>query len=349
MTATNLALKLEPPVTAEADEPTAAVRVTNLTKRFKDFTAVNRISFHVNEGEIFGLLGPNGAGKSTTIKVICTLLKPTEGTVTVAGADVTTAPDLVRSNIGIVFQDNSLDSGLTAQENLEFHCIMYHIPRHERAERIARVLDMMDLTEFRNRIVKTYSGGMRRRLEIARGLLHRPHLLILDEPTVGLDPQTRSYIWQYVRQLREQYQTSIFMTTHYMEEAENCDRIAIMDRGAIVALDTPENLKKLVGDDQIELTTRDNPQLIRLLAERYQISAKEREGKVLFETSDSDRFVPHLMTEVSHLSNPIVIEMMHVRRPTLEDVFLKLTGRTIRDEEGAKDQQRLALRQRGRL
>ncbi len=327
----------------------ALVSVDHLVKQFGDFTAVNNISFHINEGEIFGLLGPNGAGKSTTIKMICTLQKPTSGTIQVAGTNVVTDPDQVRSSIGIVFQDTSLDSGLTAQENLDFHCMMYHIPRQERAERIARVLKMMDLTDFKDRIVKTYSGGMRRRLEIARGLLHEPHLLILDEPTVGLDPQTRSYIWEYVNQLRDEHHTSIFMTTHYMDEAENCDRIAVIDKGVIVALDTPERLKKLVGEDQIELTSRNNTALIQILAEKHQITATERDGKVVFETQDSDHFVPQLMAEVTQLPEPIGIEAMHVRRPTLEDVFLKLTGHVIREEEGDKDQRRLAMRERGRL
>jgi ABC-2 type transport system ATP-binding protein len=351
MTASSIGMS-EPVIPAtETNEPNVSplVSVSHLVKRFGNFTAVNDISFHINEGEIFGLLGPNGAGKSTTIKVICTLMKPTSGVVMVSGSSVVVSPDAVRSNIGIVFQDTSLDSGLTAQENLVFHCMMYHIPRQERAERITRVLHMMDLTEFKDRIVKQYSGGMRRRLEIARGLLHEPHLLILDEPTVGLDPQTRSYIWEYVNQLRDEHHTSIFMTTHYMDEAENCDRIAVMDKGVIVALDTPEQLKKLVGEDQVELTSRSNPQLIELLAQRYQITATERDGKVVFEARDSDHFVPHLMAEVAHLPEPIGIEMMHVRRPTLEDVFLKLTGHAIREEEGAKDERRLAQRQRGRL
>jgi len=334
---------------ASTTQTTPLISVSNLTKRFKDFTAVNNVGFQVNEGEIFGLLGPNGAGKSTIIKMICTLLKPTAGTISIAGADVIAAPDRVRSSIGIIFQDTSLDSGLTGQENLEFHCMMYHIPRQERASRIARVLELMDLAEFKDRIVKTYSGGMRRRLEIARGLLHEPRLLILDEPTVGLDPQTRSYIWEYVNYLRQEHHTSIFMTTHYMDEAENCDRIAIIDKGVIVALDTPEGLKKLVGGDQIELTTRSNARLVELLSQRYQIQAAERDGKVIFETQDAEHFVPRLLLEASQLPEPITIEMMHVRRPTLEDVFLKLTGRVIREEEGAKDQRRLTLRQRGRL
>jgi ABC-2 type transport system ATP-binding protein len=325
------------------------VSVEHLSRRFGDFTAVNDISFAVNEGEIFGFLGPNGAGKSTTIKIMCTLLKPSAGHVRIAGVDVTQHPEQVRSAIGIVFQDNSLDSGLTALENLRFHCMMYHIPSKERETRIENVLKLMDLTEFKDRIVKAYSGGMRRRLEIARGLLHNPRLLILDEPTVGLDPQTRNYIWSYVRQLRERHQTAIFMTTHYMDEAENCDRIAIIDKGQIVALNTPAELKKMVGEDRVELTSKTPDKLIKALAERYQVEATLVEGKVQFEVAGSERFIPQLLVALSQGDAPILIETLSVRRPTLEDVFLKLTGRLIRDEEGGKDERRLTARRLGRL
>lgn len=339
-------IMLDKPEAAEAAQ-NEIIRVDQLVKKFDDFTAVNNISFSVGEGEIFGFLGPNGAGKSTTIKVMCTLSKPTSGRLEVAGHDVVTEPDAVRANIGIVFQDNSLDSGLTAQENLEFHCMMYHIPREERAQRIEAMLTLMDLTEFRDRIVKTYSGGMRRRLEIARGLLHRPRLLILDEPTVGLDPQTRNYIWEYVHQLRDHHDMAIFMTTHYMDEAENCDRIAVIDKGEIVALDTPAELKKLVGGDQVELMTTDNVRAIPFIEAQYQIIAKERDGRLLLEVQGADRFVPRLLGELA--ANGLSVETLNVRRPTLEDVFLKLTGRTIRDEEGAKDERRLTVKSRGRM
>ena len=326
---------------------TYAIWAEGLVKRFGDFTAVNNISFEVHEGEIFGFLGPNGAGKSTTIKVLSTLIQPTSGKIHVAGRDVTKNADAVRSSIGIVFQDTSLDSTLTGQENLEFHCMMYHIPRNERAERIKGVLALMDLTDFKDRIVKTYSGGMRRRLEIARGLLHEPRLLILDEPTVGLDPQTRNYIWEYVRGLREKHHTAIFMTTHYMDEAENCDRIAVIDHGVIVALDTPVELKKLVGADQVELTTSDNARTILIIQDEAHVSADERDGKVTFQVAGADHFVPHLLGKLAQTG--ITVETMQVRRPTLEDVFLKLTGRVIREEEGQKDQQRLTARRLGRL
>lgn len=330
-----------------AAPPGNVIEVEGLVRRFGDFTAVNDISFSAREGEIFGLLGPNGAGKSTTIKVLCTLLEPTAGRVRVAGHDVEKDPDAVRGSLGIVFQDNSLDSTLTGQENLDFHCMMYHIPRGERARRIRDVLALMELTEFKDRIVKTYSGGMRRRLEIARGLLHEPRLLILDEPTVGLDPQTRNYIWEYVHQLRDRHQTAIFMTTHYMDEAENCDRIAIIDHGVIVALDTPAELKKLVGADQIALTTSDNARAIQFIDSQYHLAATEREGSVTFQVEGADHFVPHLMAEMAQ--GGLTVNTMQVRRPTLEDVFLKLTGRTIREEEGAKDERRLSVMRRGRI
>ncbi len=227
--------------------------------------------------------------------------------------------------------------------------MMYHIPRAERVQRIADVLTLMDLTEFKGRIVKTYSGGMRRRLEIARGLLHEPRLLILDEPTVGLDPQTRSYIWQYVRHLREQHHTAIFMTTHYMDEAENCDRIAIIDHGQIVALDTPAGLKKLVGEDRVMLTTRDNGRVARAIESAYHVTVTEQDNLLTFQISEADHFVPRLLAELPQLTDNVTIETLQVRRPSLEDVFLKLTGRPIRDEEGAKDERRLNMARRGRL
>ena len=338
------------PVTAEKPpESVPIIQVDHLTKKFDDFTAVNDISFEVREGEIFGFLGPNGAGKSTTIKVLCTLLQPTSGHIRVGGFDVEKESDTVRSMIGIVFQDNSLDSDLTAQENMEFHCMVYHIPRSERKERINRLLDLMELTEFKDRRVKTFSGGMRRRLEIARGLLHEPRLMVLDEPTVGLDPQTRNYIWQYVRDLRKVHHTAIFMTTHYMDEAENCDRIAIIDKGHIVALDTPANLKKMVGDDQIELTTRDNTRVMEVIREHYQMPVDERDGLVVIQVPSAEQFAPKLLAELPALTDGVTIESLHIRRPSLEDVFLKLTGRTIREEEGSKDQFKLNMRRLGRV
>ncbi|MBX3064581.1 MAG: ATP-binding cassette domain-containing protein [Anaerolineae bacterium] len=323
------------------------VSVNNLTKQFGDFTAVNGISFSVNHREIFGFLGPNGAGKSTTIKMICTLLQPTSGQIRVADHDVLRESSKVRSAIGIVFQDNSLDSGLTAQENLEFHCIMYHIPRAEREKRIHDVLLLMDLVEVKDRYVKTFSGGMRRRLEIARGLLHEPQLLILDEPTVGLDPQTRNYIWQYVRQLRERHDTTVFMTTHYMDEAEYCDRIAIIDRGEIIALDTPRGLKQMLREDRIEIVTSDPERARQLVIENLGAAATIDGNQLIISAPDSDHFVPRLLTEL--VQHNLRAESLQVRQTSLEDVFINLTGRHIREEEGGKDERRLTARRMGRM
>ena len=323
------------------------VQVQNITRKFGDFTAVNNISFEVNHHEIFGFLGPNGAGKSTTIKMICTLLAPTAGHITVDGHDVIEDADDVRSAIGIVFQDNTLDSGLTAQENLDFHCIMYHIPRSERAGRIKDVLNLMDLTGVKDRLVKTFSGGMRRRLEIARGLLHEPRLLILDEPTVGLDPQTRNYIWQYVRDLRQQHDTTIFMTTHYMDEAENCDRIAVIEHGEIIALDTPEGLKDLIGEDQVDILSSNPDRARQVIETTYNIPVSVHDQHLVIRIPDAEHFVPRLLTEIPR--DQLGVETLQIRRTSLEDVFIKLTGRKIRDEEGEKDELRLNLRRRGRI
>jgi len=335
---------IAPPITENVDH---LVTVDGLVKQFGDFVAVNNISFQVRTGEIFGFLGPNGAGKSTTIKTICTLLSPTSGRVTVAGHDVTREPDQVRQAIGIVFQDNSLDSGLTGQENLEFHCMMYHIPREERAKRIKDVLALMELTDFKNQLIKTYSGGMRRRLEIARGLLHEPRLLILDEPTVGLDPQTRSYIWQYVRQLRQQHDTTVFMTTHYMDEAENCDRIAIIDHGQIIALDTPGALKHNISDDMIDLEASDAPAASKLIESKLNLKGQVDGKRLTVSTQDAEHTVPHLIEALVNAG--IRVEALQVRRASLEDVFIKLTGNRIRLEEGGKDERRLTQRRFGRI
>ncbi|MEO8611340.1 MAG: ATP-binding cassette domain-containing protein [Chloroflexota bacterium] len=331
----------------ETQAGTPLVQVEGISKRFGDFTAVNNISFQVNHREIFGFLGPNGAGKSTTIKMICTLLAPTGGHISVDGHDVIHDADAVRSAIGIVFQDNTLDSGLTAQENLEFHCMMYHIPRRERPQRIKDVLNLMELTEVKDRIVKTFSGGMRRRLEIARGLLHEPRLLILDEPTVGLDPQTRNYIWQYVRQLREQHDTTVFMTTHYMDEAENCDRIAVIEHGEIIALDTPNGLRKLVEEDQVEIVVNDSARAKEVIEAGFGLKAEIENKTLLLRVTDANHFVPRLLTEAA--AHNIQVESLQVRRASLEDVFIKLTGRKIRDEDGGKDQFKLNMRQMGRI
>ncbi|MGQ9558496.1 MAG: ABC transporter ATP-binding protein [Desulfurispora sp.] len=220
------------------------VQVQELTKEYPGLVAVDGLSFAVHRGEVFGFLGPNGAGKSTTIKMLATLLRPTRGTALINGYDIVRQPNQVRQSIGMVFQDPSLDERLTARENLVFHAMLYNVPRREVNRRIAAVLEMVDLADRQDHLVRTFSGGMKRRLEIARGLLHYPAVLFLDEPTVGLDPQTRHRIWQYIHELQRQHSITIFMTTHYMEEAENCQRIAIIDHGRLVALGSPPQLKE---------------------------------------------------------------------------------------------------------
>src|SRR5271166_4419719 len=223
--------------------PAPAISVDGLTKRYGEVEAVRGIDFEVGAGEVFGFLGPNGAGKSTTINMLCTLVRPSAGSATVAGHDVVRERDEVRRNIGLVFQDTTLDGYLTAEENLRLHAELYGVPRELVAGRMREVMEMVGLWERRGSLVNTFSGGMKRRLEIARGLLHSPRVLFLDEPTVGLDPQTRRSIWSYIAELKQQEEITIFMTTHYMDEAEWCDRIAIMDHGEIVALDAPQTLK----------------------------------------------------------------------------------------------------------
>jgi ABC-2 type transport system ATP-binding protein len=232
------------------DKP--AIQVENLTRKFNGFIAVDSISFSVGEGEIFGFLGPNGAGKTTTINILCTILKPTSGKAVVACCDVTLDPHRVRKEIGIVFQDPSLDDRLTAEDNLRFHGYLYNIPNKEIMRRIPEVLGLVELYDRRKEFVKKFSGGMKRRLEIARGLLHRPKILFLDEPTLGLDPQTRAHIWDYVLKMKKETGLTVFMTTHYMQEAEVCDRIAIIDHGKIVDIDTPKNLKEKNGEQTLE-------------------------------------------------------------------------------------------------
>ena len=239
-----------------------AIEVNLLTRDFKGFVAVDHISFQVPEGEIFGFLGPNGAGKTTTISILCTLLRPSDGRATVAGFDVVREHNQVRKSLGIIFQDPSLDDQLTGRENLEFHGMIYKVPRKELPGRIAESLRWMELEDRGNDLIRNFSGGMKRRLEIARGMLHQPQVLFLDEPTLGLDPQTRNRIWEYLLKLRDEHKITLFMTTHYMDEAEYCDRIAIIDLGKIVALGTPDELKAGVGGDILDLVT-DNDELTR--------------------------------------------------------------------------------------
>jgi ABC-2 type transport system ATP-binding protein len=318
-----------------------AVAVDGLVKHFGSLTAVDNVSFDVRSGEIFGFLGPNGAGKSTTISMLCTLLKPTAGSAQVAGFDVVRQRAQVRRNIGLVFQDPTLDEYLTADENLRFHAELYGVPRQDINPRIEQVLQMVDLVDRRKGLVRTFSGGMKRRLEIARGLLHSPRVLFLDEPTVGLDPQTRASIWAYVQELRGREQITMFLTTHYMDEAEVADRIAIMDAGRIVALDTPDALKASVGKDRVSVRTEDDTATIIALKERFGLEASLSEGEVTFYVADGEEFVPRLFAELG-----IPITAVSVARPTLDDVFMAYTGRTIRDAEASSGDQRRAMAMR---
>jgi ABC-2 type transport system ATP-binding protein len=305
-----------------------AVCVEHLSKRFGATTAVDDVSFSVGAGEVFAFLGPNGAGKSTTINILCTLALPTSGRASVAGFDVATSPDQVRRRIGLVFQEQTLDDQLTAEENLRFHAVLYGVPKRERDERIARVLDLVKLGDRGRDLVSTFSGGMARRLEIARGMLHTPKVLFLDEPTIGLDPQTRALMWEDVMTLREQEGVTIFLTTHYMDEAEVADRIAIIDHGRIVALDSPERLKATIGDDTVDLVTDDDvTTLATLVAAGYRCS-RGPEGIRVF-VADGEAEVARLVGLARGVTS------VHVHRPTLDDVFLHFTGREIR-EQGAE-------------
>jgi ABC-2 type transport system ATP-binding protein len=271
-----------------------AIQVDELRKAYDEVEAVRGVSFDVAAGEVFGFLGPNGAGKTTTINMLCTLVRPSGGAARVAGHDVVRERDDVRRNIGLVFQDPTLDGYLTAEQNLRLHAELYGVERRLVAPRIRQVLDMVGLWERRDGQVMTFSGGMRRRLEIARGFLHSPRVLFLDEPTIGLDPQTRSSIWRYIHELREAEEITIFMTTHYMDEAEFCDRIAIMDQGQIVVLDTPDALKAQVGADRVRIETADDEEAAAALADRFGLEAQAFEGALTFYVEAGEAFVPRL-------------------------------------------------------
>jgi ABC-2 type transport system ATP-binding protein len=324
-----------------------AISVTGLTKTYGEIEAVRGIDFEVARGETFGFLGPNGAGKSTTISMLCTLARPTGGSARVAGLDVVGDRDRVRRNIGLVFQDTTLDNYLSAEQNLRLHAELYGMPREAIAPRMQTVLEMLQLWERRESLVGTFSGGMKRRLEIARGLLHSPRVLFLDEPTIGLDPQTRSSIWSYITKLEDEQDVTIFLTTHYMDEAEYCDRIAIIDRGKIVALDTPEALKASVGKDRVQITTDDDEAALAALGERFGVEAQIAEGQITFGVASGGQFVPRLFDEWDPAHPPI--RSVSVARPSLDDVFMSYTGTTIRDAEaGSNDMMRNMARMMAR-
>jgi ABC-2 type transport system ATP-binding protein len=308
--------------------PDYIIRVENLVKKFGELVAVDDISFDVSPGEIFGFLGPNGAGKTTTINILCTLLKPTSGRAVINGFDVSRQQNQVRQSIGLVFQDPSLDERLSALQNLRFHAMVYNVPASVREQRIEHILRMVELWDKRNNIVQTFSGGMKRRLELGRGLLHYPKILFLDEPTLGLDPQTRNHIWEYVLELQQREGTTIFLTTHYMEEAEKASRVAIIDHGKLVAMDSPRKLKRRMGKDIISVKTDNNNKAAEEIKLRYQTEVRQDEDQLTFAVANGDEFLPAFIKEFG-----TKIISVSLRRPTLEDVFIKLTGREIREEE----------------
>lgn len=319
------------------------IEVKNLTKKFNGLIAVDSVSFEVYKGEIFGFLGPNGAGKSTTINILATLLKPTAGEALINSFSINSQREQVRHSIGLVFQDPSLDDRLTAEENLRFHAQLYGVLKQVYPGRVREVLELVELWERKNDTVKKFSGGMKRRLEIARGLIHYPAVLFLDEPTLGLDPQTRSHIWQYILKLKKEKQMTIFMTTHYMNEAEYCDRIAIIDKGKIVALDTPNALKKMVRGDIIQIKSPQVEELkneIKTLCPGKEI--KEDQGVLQIEVGEGEKILPRLAKE---LAAPL--DSIELRKPTLDDVFLKLTGKEMRAAH-ASAKERMMNKRHGR-
>jgi ABC-2 type transport system ATP-binding protein len=321
-----------------------AIRVENMVKKFDGFTAVDRISFTVGEGELFGLLGPNGAGKTTTINMLSTLLRPTSGSAAVAGFDVAGDRDSVRKSIGVVFQEPALDVKLTGRENLEFHTMMYGIGKAECRRRIDEVLSLVELTDKAGTLVEKYSGGMKRRLEIARGLTHRPKVLFLDEPTLGLDAQTRRHIWEYIRKLNIEAGVTIILTTHYMEEADFlCGRIAIMDRGKFVALDAPARLKDILGGDVVSLELEgDAAAFLDALGRQEWIKRSTFHADVLSLTMErGERRIPELVRLAQ--DRGVTVNCVNLRKPSLEDVFLHFTGRTIREQEASQSERNRAM------
>jgi ABC-2 type transport system ATP-binding protein len=311
-----------------------AIETMDLTKKFGSLTAVDSVNIKVEKGEIFGLLGPNGAGKSTIISMLCTILKPTSGTALVNGYDIVKFPSQVRKSIGIVFQDPSVDDRLTGKENLEMHADLYGVPASEKRSQIDKVLELVELSDRGNDLVRNYSSGMRRRLEIARSLVHTPKVLFLDEPTIGLDPQSRDHIWSYIRELLKTEDVTIVLTTHYMEEADKlCKQVAIVDRGQIVVLDTPESLKEKLGGETITVKSQNNPLYVEKIKEAGIAKSVVIAGDEVKVTVDSAHTILPSIVNIAAL-NHIFIESISLQEPQLDDVFLHYTGRALREGGG---------------
>ncbi|MDD5111551.1 MAG: ATP-binding cassette domain-containing protein [Candidatus Altiarchaeota archaeon] len=329
-----------------------SIETSELTKKFDGITAVDGLSIQVKEGEVFGILGPNGAGKTTTLSMLCTILKPTSGTATVNGFDIIDRPHDVRRSIGIVFQDPSLDNRLTGSDNLHIHAALYGVDDRIAEERIEKLVKLVGLEDRINHLVKTYSGGMRRRLEIARGLVHTPRVLFLDEPTLGLDPQTRSKVWEYIDSVRKSERITVVLTTHYMEEAESlCDRVAIVDNGRIAALDSPHELTKKTGSEVVTLTMADSSRAGEFKTIPTVTNVKSpSEGVVMLSVQDSAAAVPKIMRRALELG--MEVKTLDVQKVTLNEVFMHYVGREIREEEGkhsAKEMMKHRLQASGRI
>jgi len=311
---------------------THVIKTHQLTKTYNTSKAVDNLNLTVDKGEILGLLGPNGAGKTTTVSMLCTILKPTSGTATVDGYDIIKEPHKVRKSIGIVFQDPSTDDRLTGRENLLMHANLYGVPPSVQKDRITQILKLVELEDRADDLLRTYSGGMRRRLEIGRGLIHQPKVLFLDEPTVGLDPQTRDHIWRYIKDLKEANDITVVLTTHYMDEADRLsDRIAIMDHGQIIILDNPQNLKATLEGDVVAIKSNDNNALKELLINWLGFTKQHLETDTLKVTVPNGKTAMPRIVEIANQNN-LYIESIVLHEPNLEDVFLHYTGASIRDD-----------------
>ncbi|MCA9811769.1 MAG: ATP-binding cassette domain-containing protein [Nitrosarchaeum sp.] len=330
------------------DENENTIEINKLVKKFKNFVAVDSVDLQINKGELFGLLGPNGAGKTTTLNILATLLPPTSGDAKINGFNLK-EQNKIRHSIGFVFQDSTLDDELTARENLDIHGRLYHLPKNLRKQRIDEVLDLVELKDKENRQVKTFSGGMKRRLEIARGMMHHPKILFLDEPTLGLDPQTRRNVWNHIERLNKEENLTIILTTHYLEEADYlCNRIAIIDHGKIVAIDSPDNLKKTIRSDTLVLKTNQIKDLVELLQANEISEFTVFENSVNLATDKGERIIPDLLNLAS--KNQVSINSVELKKSTLEDVFIHFTGHQIREDQASSaDVLRNALKATGRF